>query len=93
MRRKTELSPLVGQENSSTKPSGLLALGLSWHVCSLGLDLPVTDLEILFLNYKPGGALVRSDPTDVLGLGDTTQARLEGHSQPKTDLKVNSQSD
>ena len=38
-----------------------------------------------------GGALVRSDPTDALGLGDTTQARLEGQSQPKSDLKVTSQ--
>ena len=29
-----------------------------------------------------GGALVRSDPTDALGLGDTTQACLEDYSAP-----------
>ncbi len=46
------------------------------------------------LRYKPGGgALVRSNPTDALGLDGTTQALFEGHSQPKTDLKVSSQSD
>ncbi len=28
------------------------ALGLSWYVCSLGLDQPMTDLGILFLKYK-----------------------------------------
>ncbi len=33
---------------------------------------------------------MRSDPTDALGLADTTQARLEEHSQPKNDQKVTS---
>ena len=38
--------------DSSTRRSGLLALGLSWHVCSLGLDQPTTDLGFLFLKTK-----------------------------------------
>ncbi len=39
----------ISTADSSTKPSGLPALGLSWHVCSIGLDQPMTDLWILFL--------------------------------------------
>ena len=35
------------------QPSGLPALGLSWHVCSLGLDQPMTYLGILFLKPYP----------------------------------------
>ncbi len=36
-----------------TKLSSLWALGLSWHVCSLSLNQPMTDLAILFLKILP----------------------------------------
>ena len=39
----------ISTADSSTKPSGLPAFGLSWHVCSFGLDQPMKDLGILFL--------------------------------------------
>ncbi len=46
------LSACLERPDSSTKPSGLPALGFSWHVCSLGLDQTMTDLGTLFLKIK-----------------------------------------
>ncbi len=39
---------------ATIKPLGVPSLGLSWHVCSLGLDQTKTDLETLFVKLETG---------------------------------------